>query len=442
MVQVSIKAGAKFVFVNIPAYQTVCDGVDHPWKRQVLDFVRQSGVDFIDLQRDFRNADKTIGRNELFAVPPCGGHFSERGYKVIGDRLLQYLQIQDQLANSDRPAGIVPDGWRVATSQIRRDGPVATPRVLWSETQVYQTYSKVMSVLAALSDEPARTEGAAILGKLYKRQRNGNSLRLTVKFNAYSVRDNEIVAALFIGNASKSARIATQPVKAGGSGSVTLTYDIDDLSDAPVNIEVRVGSRGRGVLYINGDETGALASDLKTSLTIEEIGIEELWQDGPLVYAGTALSESELLDSRRRLAAQMREPSPGVVARIFEDAKRWVIRKISTTKDSHYEQIYQAHVRVDRVIGADAPVDTEGAAIMGRPWAPKSPLDLVRVKVVVPAWTNRPTSIVAALFINQSVVASKVASQELAPGEIGEAVLEFEMVAAGTEPIITNVTVG
>jgi len=67
---------------------------------------------------------------------------------------------------------------------------------------------------------------------------------------------------------------------------------------------------------------------------------------------------------------------------------------------------------------------------------------MVRVKVVVPAWTNRPTSIVAALFINQSVVASKVASQELAPGEIGEAVLEFEMVAAGTEPIITNVTVG
>jgi hypothetical protein len=31
---------------------------------------------------------------------------------------------------------------------------------------------------------------------------------------------------------SKSARIATQPVRAGSSASVTLTYDNDDLSHA------------------------------------------------------------------------------------------------------------------------------------------------------------------------------------------------------------------
>jgi len=131
-----------------------------------------------------------------------------------------------------------------------------------------------------------------------------------------------------------------------------------------------------------------------------------------------------------------------VLARPFDDAKQWIIRKTTTTKVSAYEQTYQAHVRVDQVIDADAPVDAEGSAIMGHPWTPKSPLDLVRVKVVVPAWTNRPTSIVVALFVNQSVVASKVASQELAPGEIGEAVLEFEMIPAGTEPILTNVRVG
>ncbi len=46
MVQVSTEAGAKFVFVNIPAHQTVCDGIDHPRKRQVFDFVQKSGVDF------------------------------------------------------------------------------------------------------------------------------------------------------------------------------------------------------------------------------------------------------------------------------------------------------------------------------------------------------------------------------------------------------------
>jgi hypothetical protein len=131
-----------------------------------------------------------------------------------------------------------------------------------------------------------------------------------------------------------------------------------------------------------------------------------------------------------------------VLARTFDDATQWIIRKTTMTKVFAYEQIYQAHVRVDRVIDAAAPVDAEGAAIMGYPWTPKSPLDLVRVKAVVPAWTNRPTSIVAALFVNQSAVATKVASQELAPGVIGKAVLEFEMIPPGTEPIITNVRVG
>jgi hypothetical protein len=293
MVQVSREAGAKFVFVNIPAYQTVCDGIDHPWKWRVLDFVRKSGVDFIDLERDFRNADKTIGRDELFAVPPCGGHFSERGYKIIGDRLLQYLEIQRALANSDDPVGIIQDGWLVG-----RDGPPPPPEVVWSETQVYQPYVKFSAILAAGSDVPTRAEGASILGLPYKRHKNGNSLRVTVKFTAYSLQENEIVAALFMGQGSKSVQYSTQPVRAGSSASVMLTYDVDHLSDAPLNFEVRVGSRRPGELYINGDNTGAVTSDLKTSFTIEE-----LWDPGPLVpgslvYVGATLSESELRKGR------------------------------------------------------------------------------------------------------------------------------------------------
>ena len=55
-----------------------------------------------------------------------------------------------------------------------------------------------------------------------------------------------------------------------------------------------------------------------------------------------------------------------VLARPFDDAKQWIIRK-TRTKVSAYEQIYQAHVRVDQVINADAPVDAEGSAIMGHP---------------------------------------------------------------------------
>jgi hypothetical protein len=94
-VRISADAGAKFVFVNIPAQETVCHGIDHPLKKPLLDFVAQSGVDVIDLEQDYREAVKTIGRENIFAVPPCGGHFSERGYKIIGDRLLQYLQTQE-----------------------------------------------------------------------------------------------------------------------------------------------------------------------------------------------------------------------------------------------------------------------------------------------------------------------------------------------------------
>jgi hypothetical protein len=135
------------------------------------------------------------------------------------------------------------------------------------------------------------------------------------------------------------------------------------------------------------------------------------------------------------LAARMREPSVGVLARTVEDAKRWAIRKTATTRDFHHQQTYQSYARVDRVIDADTVVDVEGASIMGYGWTPKSPLDRVHVKVVVPAWSGQPNSIVAALFVNQSVVATKVVSQELAPGKVAEAVLEFEMVAASTEPI-------
>jgi hypothetical protein len=311
---------------------------------------------------------------------------------------------------------------------------------------------KFRAVLAAGSDVPTRAEGASILGLPYKRHKNGNSLRVTVKFTAYSLQDNEIVAALFVGDGSESARISTQPVRAGSSASVTLTYNVDHLSDAPLNFEVRVGSRRPGELYINGDDTGAVTSDLKTSFTIEE-----LWQPGSLVtsslvpgslvpgslvYVGAALSESGLLEARRRSAAQMREPSAGVLARTFEDAKGWVIRKTALTRASDYEQTYQSYVRIDQIISADAALDIEGSTIMGYSWQPKSSVDLVRVKVVVPAWSGQPNSIVAALFVNQSIVAKKVVSQELAPGKVAEAVLEFEMVAASTEPIALDVRAG
>ena len=189
---------------------------------RVLDFVQQSEVDFIDLELDFRNADKTIGREELFAVPPCGGHFSERGYKITGDRLLQYLQIREGLA-ADVPAGIAPGGWRVTRTKVEGDVPATMKKVGWTETQVYQPYVKFGAILGADSDVATRTEGASIMGLSYRRRAGGNSLQVTVTFTAYSLEDNEVVAALFVGDGSRSVRIASQPVKARSSASVTLT---------------------------------------------------------------------------------------------------------------------------------------------------------------------------------------------------------------------------
>jgi hypothetical protein len=87
-------------------------------------------------------------------------------------------------------------------------------------------------------------------------------------------------------------------------------------------------------------------------------------------------------------------------------------------------------------------LDVEGSSILGYGWTPKSSVNLVRVKVVVPAWSGQPNSIVAALFVNQSVVANKVVSQEIAPGKVAAVVLEFEMVAASTESIGIDVRVG
>jgi hypothetical protein len=80
--RVANEAGARLVFVNIPAQVTLCDNVEHPSKKKLLDFVAGTGVDMIDLEKDFRNAIMRVGREQLFTDPPCGAHFSEAGYQI------------------------------------------------------------------------------------------------------------------------------------------------------------------------------------------------------------------------------------------------------------------------------------------------------------------------------------------------------------------------
>jgi hypothetical protein len=76
---------------------------------------------------------------------------------------------------------------------------------------------------------------------------------------------------------------------------VRFTYDIDHLPNAALNFEVRVGSRWPGDLYINGDDTGPVTSNVKkTSFTIEELQEPRPLRPGSIGYVGTTFSESEL----------------------------------------------------------------------------------------------------------------------------------------------------
>jgi len=97
--------GGRFVFVNIPAQETICFGRDVPLRHEVIDSARALGVDVIDLENDFRWAAADRGTAVVTADGGCGGHFSEIGYDVIYNRLNQYLQSRIQ------PNGLV-DGWQ------------------------------------------------------------------------------------------------------------------------------------------------------------------------------------------------------------------------------------------------------------------------------------------------------------------------------------------
>jgi hypothetical protein len=447
-IEISKQAGARLVFVNIPAQMTLCNGIEHPLKRRVLDLVLQTGVDVIDLEQDFRNADKMVGRDALFAVPPCGGHFSETGYKIIGDRLLQYLEYRELLArsgNGEPPPESFKHGWSFCGYSRKNCEPAnSAARVIWTETQRYPFHVKFNSLFSAGS-EVLRTEGASILGKSFKRQRGGNGLRLTVKFSAYSEKDNEIVAALFVNGEARSSHFATQPVRAGTSASVTLTYETDQLTGAIFDIQVRVGARGPGMLYTNGDDRGPdphVDSFLK---------IEELWLPNgatypdQLIYGGEPLSDQDLLNAHRATAKRMRDREPGSLARALAASELWLVRSVARNKVFQHEQEYDDYGYLDRVIERrdGVAIDLEGGSIMTYGWVPKSVGDLLRVTVTVPAWSDHANSIVAALFVNDEIASREVQARELSPGAVSAATLEFEMTAPSTQqPIELSVRVG
>lgn len=97
--------GGRFVFVNIPAQETICRGSDIAMRHEVIDSARTLGVDVIDLENDLRWAALDRGTAVVTADGSCGGHFSEVGYDVIYNRLNQYLQRRTQSLR-------LGDGWQ------------------------------------------------------------------------------------------------------------------------------------------------------------------------------------------------------------------------------------------------------------------------------------------------------------------------------------------
>lgn len=433
------EAGARFVFVNIPAQDTLCSGVEHPWKKEVLKFALQTGVDVIDLERDYRRAIKTIGREAVFAVPPCGGHFSEAGYKVIGDRLVQYLDIRER-RDGKRPG----EGWSVgAVSPASRPATAdRAPAVISRVSQVYESYAHVDRPLPAGPAPADDTHGAAILGHAYARRGVGSTLRITVEFTAYSPQGNEIVAAVFVAGERRARHVTAQPVPAGSSASLTLRHSIELTSDSPVPVVVRVGPRRPGIIYINGNDRGPAAPPKRTALNLEEVGFPH----DQLVYGGTDVGEQDIPIIRQAAAEQLRSSTAGkgnIVGRAYRAARRWVNRRTAVSV-SRFNQKYEPYVRVERVLGSDGGVAVylEGAAIMGYSFAPKAAGNVVRVTVEVPAWTDRPNSIVAALFVNDAPVTPHVRSQELQPGQPSAAIVDFEIKAPAAQAMSFTVRIG
>lgn len=97
--------GGRFVFVNIPAQDTICLGRDIAMRHEVVGSARALGVDVIDLENDFRWTAADRGTAVVTADGGCGGHFSEIGYDVIYNRLNQYLEWRTE------GVGLV-DGWQ------------------------------------------------------------------------------------------------------------------------------------------------------------------------------------------------------------------------------------------------------------------------------------------------------------------------------------------
>lgn len=85
--------GGRLAFVNLPALLAACLGRDHPSRQAVLDLPRQLGVDVIDVEGPLFDLARAHGANVVAGERSCGGHYSETGYAVVANVVMEYLRI-------------------------------------------------------------------------------------------------------------------------------------------------------------------------------------------------------------------------------------------------------------------------------------------------------------------------------------------------------------
>jgi hypothetical protein len=132
-------AGGRFIFVSIPSIPTICQSMRFSLRWAVLAAAEEASVDVIDLERDFKNAAERNGTASLFGIPPCGGHLSPAGYRIVGDRLLEFLALA-----SDETKDL-PTGWKAEPVQAAR-----------SAGEVPRRYLRYEGVVGHASPEPER----------------------------------------------------------------------------------------------------------------------------------------------------------------------------------------------------------------------------------------------------------------------------------------------
>jgi hypothetical protein len=252
---------------------------------RVRALVAEAGVDFVDLEADFKVTARFAGPSILFSEPPCGGHFSERGYQLVADRLLEYLDLAEgrrepmpgwHLAgnrveyrgiSSPRIASALTDPRRIWQPAAIAPPPSTQGRVINHVQQIYAS-SPMFGALMVKPDElPMIETGASIMGQSITPGAKGNVIRVRASCEARGTDSpNSLVLALFKDGAHVAVRAAIVPIPPAGRGAIELVYEFTAPNTASMFFDVRVGAGEPGNLQLNPEPAAQ-----RCRLAIEEI---------------------------------------------------------------------------------------------------------------------------------------------------------------------------